>query len=174
MKSFGKQGREKGEFADPTDVTVDDKERIVVTEYGNGRIQVMSKEGEPILTFGDKGPEELLWPTCCIFYKNMFLVSDGDSSCIKAFDQLGTFLYKFGEGRNQDGQLNRPRGLLVDNSDNLLVCYSGNSRVQQFSLDGRFTGKSIMPLSQPMAITKAPDGRILVTSINEKKVYILK
>ena len=174
VKSFGKQGREKGEFVAPTDVTVDDKERIVVTEYGNGRIQVMSKEGEPILTFGDKGPEELLRPTCCIFYKNMFLVSDGDSSCIKAFDQSGTFLYKFGKGRNQDGQLNRPRGLLVDNSDNLLVCDFGNNRVQQFSLDGRFTGKSITRLSKPMAITKAPDGRILVTSHDEKKVYILK
>ena len=67
MKSFGKQGREKGEFVDPTDDTVDDEERVVVTEYGNGRIQVMSKEGEPILTFGDKGPERLLHPQCCIF-----------------------------------------------------------------------------------------------------------
>ena len=67
VKSFGKQGREKGEFVDPTDDTVDDEERVVVTEYGNGRIQVMSKEGEPILTFGDKGPERLLHPHCSIF-----------------------------------------------------------------------------------------------------------
>ena len=104
----------------------------------------------------------------------MFLVSDGDNRCIKAFDQSGTFLYKFGKGRNQDGQLNWPRGLLVDNSDNLLVCDVGNNRVQQFSLDGRFTGKSITRLSKPMAITKAPDGRILVTSHDQKKVYILK
>ena len=174
VKSFGKQGKEKGEFANPTDVTVDDEERIVVTEWGNGRIQVMSKEGESIFTFGDKGPEELLWPTCCIFYKNMFLVSDGGNRCIKAFDQSGTFLYKFGKGRNQDGQLNRPRGLLVDNSENLLVCDSGNNRVQQFSLDGPFAGKSITRLSDPTSIATAPDGRILVTSHDEKKVYILK
>ena len=174
VKSFGELGREKGEFIAPTDVTVDDKERIVVTDYGNGRIQVMSKEGEPILTFGDKGPEKLCKPTCCIPYKNMFLVSDRDNHCIKAFDQSGTFLYKFGKEGNQDGQFNRPRGLLVDNSDNLLVCDFGNNRVQQFSLDGRFTGKSITRLSKPIAITKAPDGRILVTSYDEKKVLILK
>ena len=174
VKSFGELGREKGEFIAPTDVTVDDKERIVVTDYGNGRIQVMSKEGEPILTFGDKGPEKLCKPTCCIPYKKMFLVSDRDNHCIKAFDQSGTFLYKFGKEGNQDGQFNRPRGLLVDNSDNLLVCDFGNNRVQQFSLDGRFTGKSITRLSKPMAITKAPDGRILVTSYDEKKVLILK
>ena len=134
----------------------------------------MSKEGKSIFTFGDKGPEKLDGPTCCISYKNMFFVSDRNNHCIKAFDQSGTFLYKFGKEGNQDGQFNRPRGLLVDSSNNLLVCDFGNNRVQQFSLDGRFIGKSITRLSQPMAITKAPDGRILVTSHDEKKVFILK
>ena len=177
VKSFGKTkilSREKGEFGRPIDVTVDDEERIVVTEHRNGRIQVMSEEGESIFTFGDKGPEKLLGPTCCTPYKNMFLVSDTGNDCIKAFDQLGTFLYRFGKKGNQDGQFNPPRGLLLDSSDNLLVCDFGNNRVQQFSLDGRFTGKSITRLSQPMAITKAPDGRILVTSYDEKKLYTLK
>ena len=101
-------------------------------------------------------------------------MSDGDNHCIKAFDQSGTFLYKFGKKGYQDGQFNRPRGLLVDSSNNLLVCDFDNNRVQQFSLDGRFIGKSITRLSNPTAITKAPDGRILVASHGEKKVYILK
>ena len=173
-KSYGKKGKEKGEFGRPINVTVDDEERIVVTERGNDRIQVMSKEGESIFTFGDKGLEKLRNPTCCITYKNMFLVSDEGNHCIKAFDQLGTFLYKFGGEGYQDGQFNTPHGLLVDSSSNLLVCDFGNNRVQGFSLDGRFTGKSITRLSLPTAITKAPDGRILVTSNDEKKVYILK
>ena len=65
---------------------------------------------------------------------------------------------------NQDGQLNYPSGLLIDSSDNLLVCDQWNNRVQQFSLDGRFTGKSITHLSHPRGIAATPDGRILVTS----------
>ena len=174
VKSFGKEGRQKGELSNPVDVTVNDEGHIVVTERDNNRIQVMSKEGESIFTFGDKGPEKLCKPTCCIPYKNMFLVSDRDNHCIKAFDQSGTFLYKFGKEGNQDGQFNLPRGLLVDSSNNLLVCDFGNNRVQQFALDGRFTGKSITHLSYPVAITTAPDGRILVTSNDEEKVYILK
>ena len=174
VKSFGKFGKEKGELSNPVDVTVDDVERIVVTEWGNNRIQVMSKEGESIFTFGDKGPEKLCKPTCCIPYKNMFLVSDRDNHCIKAFDQSGTFLYKFGKEGNHDGKFKIPYGLLVDSSNNLLVCDFGNNRVQRFALDGRFTGKSITRLSKPTAITKAPDGRILVTSFDEKKVFILK
>ena len=67
-----------------------------------------------------------------------------------------------------------PRGMLLDNSNNLVVCDCYNNIVQQFSLDGRFTGKTITDLPNPVGIATAPDGRILVTSIASKKVYILK
>ena len=73
---------------------------------------------------------------------------------------------------NQDGQLNYPSGLLIDSSNNLLVCDRFNNRVQQFSLDGRFTGKSITHLPEPRGIAATPDGRILVTT--PEKVFILK
>ena len=172
VKSFGKYGAGKGEFMKPYDVCLDDEARIVVTELGNNRIQVMSKEGESILTFGDSGPEKLNNPTSCLPYKNVFLVSDEDNHCIKAFDQSGTYLYKFGKQGNQDGQFNCPHGMLVDINNNLLVC--DNNRVQQFSLDGRFTGKSITRIPTPFGIATTPDGRILVTSGAAKKVYILR
>ena len=174
VKSFGNRGAGKGDFKNPFDVCLDDEERIVVTEYGNDRIQVMSKEGESIFTFGNSGPEKLNGPISCIPYKNMFLVSDEGNDCIKVFDQSGTFLYKFGEEGNQDGQFDCPRGILVDINNNVLVCDEDNNRVQQFSLDGRFTGKSITHLSQPIGIATTPDGRILVTSYLDNKVYILK
>ena len=83
-------------------------------------------------------------------------------------------MFKFGKQGNQDGQFNRPLLMHVDSSNNLLVCDSGNNRVQQFSLDGRFTGKSAAVLSRPVGITTTPDGSILVTSYPDKKVFILK
>ena len=134
----------------------------------------MTQEGETITMFGDSGPEKLIRPRSCIPYKNMFLVSDSHNNCIKAFDKSGSFLYKFGKEGNQDGEFNWPCGMLLDSSNNLLVCDCGNNRVQQFSLDGRFTGKTITDLPDPIGIATAPDGRILVTSWKAKKVYILK
>ena len=134
----------------------------------------MTKEGETITMFGHTGPEKLNYPTSCISYKNMFLVADGNNGCIKVFDQRGTFLYKFGKQGNQNGRLFFPRGMLLDSSNNLFVCDCYNNRVQQFSLDGRFTGKTITDLPNPVGIATAPDGRILVTSIAAKKVFILK
>ena len=164
VKSFGKAGKAKGEFFNPFDVCLDEHHCIVVTEYSNHRIQVMTQEGETITMFGDSGPEKLDHPKSCIPYKNMFLVSDGGNNCIKAFDQSGTFLYKFGKEGN----------MLLDSSNNLLVCDLDNKLVQQFSVDGRFTGKTIRILPSPVGIATVPDGRILVTCWKLKNVYILK
>ena len=174
VKCFGKRGAGKGELRNSLRVCLDDKGRIVVSECGNDRIQVFSQEGDSILIFGDRGPEKLNRPTSCIPYKNMFLVSDTDNNYIKVFDQTGTYLFKFGKEGNEDGQFNGPRGMLLDSSNNLLVCDLNNNRVQQFTLDGRFTGKTITDLPGPCGIATAPDGRILVTSKTVNKVYILK
>ena len=174
VKSFGKYGAAKGQFSQPVDVCLDEQQRIVVTESSNHRIQVMTQQGETISIFGDSGPEKLYSPISCIPYKNMFLVSEKGNNCIKVYDQSGTFLYKFGTRGKQGGQFDWPCGMLVDRSSNLLVCDSNNNRVQQFTLDGRFTGKTITRLPDPTGIATAQDGRILVTSFSAKKVFILK
>ena len=172
VKTFGEEGEGIGEFNFPTDVCLDEERRIVVTEMWSKRIQVMSCQGETISIFGNIGPEKLKGPRSCLPYKDKFFVSDGGNNRINAFDKSGTFLHKFGKQGNQDGQFNYPRGLLIDSSNNLLVCDEDNNRVQQFSLDGRFTGKSITYLPNPRGIAATPDGRILVTT--SKKIFILK
>ena len=174
VKTFGKKGEGKGHFKNPLRICFDDTERIVVSEFSNNRVQVMSKEGEALFTIGDSGPEKLSTPYSCIPYKNIFLVTERDNHVIKAFDASNTFLYKFGEKGNQDGQFNSPRGMCLDGSKNLLVCDSDNNRVQRFSLDGHFIGKTTVPLQSPFQIVTAPDGRILVTSLKAKKIYILR
>jgi len=174
VKTFGKRGAGKGEFQSPVDVCLDDEGRIVVSEYNNNRIQVISKGAKTHSIFGDSGPEKLNHPVGCIPFKNMIFVSDRDNNCVKVFDHSGTFLYKFGKQGSQDGQFNGPRLMHLDSSNNLLVCDYGNNRVQQFSLDGRFTGKSASVLPNSFGITTTPDESILVTSYAEKKVYILK
>ena len=174
LKTFGKEGEGKGDFKAPCAVHLDDAERIVVTEFCNNRVQVMSKEGETLFTIGDRGPEKLRKPYNCIPYKNIFMISEKDNHIIKAFDSSGTFLYKIGKEGNQDGHFNAPKGMCLDGSNNLLVCDFSNNRVQQFSLDGRFTGKSTVPLYGPLGIVTAPDGRILVTSPKARKIYILR
>jgi len=62
--------------------------------------------------------------------------------------------------------------MLLDSSNNLLVCDWGNDRIQQFSLEGRFTGKTITDLPCPFGMATSPDGSILVTT--PTTVHVLK
>ena len=92
------------------------------------------------------------------------------------FDGKGQFLYKFGEKGNGDGQLNFLYDLCVDKYGNLLVCDTGNKRIQQFSSEGTFTGKTSSKVNPVVSwcVTKMPDDRILIFDLNEKDVKILK
>ena len=175
--SFGKKGTKNGEFQYPLSVCVDDKGRVIVADCRNNRVQVLSQDGVLLFEFGDSGPEKLNKPSQCIYYKNKFIVSDRDNHCLKVYDNSGKFLYKIGEPGKGDGQLKEPWGLCVQKCGdqcNLLVCNSGNCRVDQFTLEGCFTGKTIDSLQDPRGITTTPDGLILVTDYKTKKIHILK
>ena len=174
VKSFGKYGTGDGEFKSPLNMCMDGEGHIVVTDCSNNRIQVLTKDGKPVLKFGDSGPGKLNQPSGCIYHKNMFIVSDRKNNCLKVFDSSGKFLYKIGEEGEADGQLSLPWGLCVSNRQNLLVSDRGNGRIQQFTVEGHFTGKTVTKLQTPIAIATTPDGRIFVSDSTAKKVYVLK
>ena len=177
VKSFGKQGSGDGEFTFPVSVCITSDGRfIVVADYNNSRIQVFTMDGEPVFKFGDSGPERLDHPTHCVCYEEKFFVADMNNNCVKVFDERGQFLYKFGEKGNGDGQMNQLYGLCVDKHNNVFLCDWGNNRVQQFTLEGTFTGKtsSNNQFGSPLSVTPMLDDRIVVTDYIKKEVYILK
>ena len=177
VKSFGKRGTGEGEFNNPLGVCMDDEGHVVVAECVNNRIQVLTKDGKPVFKFEDSGSEKLDQPTGCIYHKNMFIISSRLNHYLKAFDSSGKFLYKIGEVDKIGGRLYTPWGLCVEkygNRQNLLVCDRGNGRIQQFTLEGCFTGKTVTRLQDPLHIATTPDGRILVSDFKRKKVYVLK
>ena len=175
VKSFGKKRSGDGEFMNPTSVCITSDGRfIVVTEYSNSRIQVFTMDGEPVFKFGDSGPERTDYPFSCVCYEEKFIVTDRNNNCVKVFDGKGQFLYKFGEKGNGDGQLNSPCGLCVDKYGNLLVCDPINGRIQQFSLEGTFTGKTSakVTLRGPWGVATMLYDRILISEYHKKEVKI--
>ena len=177
VKSFGKRGTRDGEFQNPFSVCVDEEGRVIVADLLNNRVQVLSQDGEPLFQFGNSGPEKLNNPTACIYHESKFIVSDWGNHCLKVFDNTGTFLYKIGEEGEVDGQLLGPNGLCLQkcgNHHNLLVCDRFNGRVDQFTVEGCLTGKTVVTLQDPIIITTTPDGLILVIDYETKKIHILK
>ena len=164
VKSFGKEGTGDGEFKNPASVCMDDKGHVVVAEHGNSRIHVLTKDGAPLFKFGETGSEKLDHPIGCVRYKNMFIVSDKGNHCLKVFHDSGEFFYKFGEEGEAGGQFKSPFGLCVDKYDNLLVSDKLSGRIQQFTVEGIFTGKTStnnLKLEWPWGITTMPDDRII-------------
>ena len=177
LKSFGKTGTGDGEFTEPEGIFINDEGHVIVADCYNNRIQVLDKDGKFMYKFGDNGPGKLDLPSRCIYHKNKFIVSDFGDEWLKVFDKSGKFLYKIGEKGEADGQFLFPWGLCVEKYDdhqNLLVCDRDNGRIQQFTMEGRYIGKTVIWLRDPKAIATTPDGRILICDYTDKKIYILK
>ncbi|XP_022805529.1 E3 ubiquitin-protein ligase TRIM71-like [Stylophora pistillata] len=164
VKKFGKEGNGDGELKNPASVCITSDGRfIVVAEFVNSRIQVFTMDGEPVLKFGDSGSERLDHPVGCICYEDNFIVTDKNNNCVK-------------EKGNGDGRLDWPCGLSVDKCGNVFLCDRLNNRIQQFTLEGTFIGKTStdLKLEQPWGITTISDDRILITEFDGKEVIILK
>ena len=174
LNTFGRSGTGMGEFKHPISVCMDGKGNIIVAEYSNNRVQVLTRDGVPMFKFGDSGPEKLNNPVGCVCYKNMFIVADSGNSCLKVFNSSGNFLRKIGERGNEDGQFLRPYGVCVDQHGNILVSDTESGRIQQFTIEGRFTGKTVTKLTLPWSLATMPDGRILVCDYKAGKVLFLK
>ena len=177
VKSFGKRGTGDGEFAAPQGIFISDEGHVIVADSLNNRIQVFDEDGKFMSKFGDNGPGELCEPSGCIYHKNKFIVSDSGNHCLKVFGKAGRFLYKIGEEGEADGQFSYPWGLCVEkygDHQSLLVCDSDNGRIQQFTMEGRFIGKTFLRLGDPNAIATTPDGRILICDRKDKSIYVLK
>ena len=177
VKSFGKVGSEDGEFRRPEGITINNEGHVILADCFNDRIQVLDKDGKFMFKFGDDDPGKLNAPSGCIYHKDKFIVSDSGNHCLKLFDKSGKFLYEIGEEGEADGQFASPWGLCVEkygDHQNLLVCDRENERIQQFTMEGRFSGKTVIKLKDPRAIATTPDGRILVCDWGGEKIHILK
>ncbi|XP_058965915.2 RING finger protein nhl-1-like isoform X1 [Pocillopora verrucosa] len=177
VRSFGGEGTGEGEFKNPASVCMDGEGHVIVADCFNNRIQVLTQDGEPVLKFGDYGLGKLDHPFGCVFHRGRFIVSDAWNNCLKVFDRSGTFLKRIGEKGEADGQMCSPWGLCIEkysDHQNLLVCDGNNGRIQQFTTEGEFTGKTVCKLQYPTALTTTPDGRILCCDLQMGEVFILK
>ena len=64
--------------------------------------------------------------------------SNGDrgGGRVSIFTSQGKFIKSFGKKGKHDGEFNAPRGVAVDDEDNIYVVDKLNSRIQKFSSDG--------------------------------------
>ena len=89
-------------------------------------------------------------------------------------------MYKFGNKRKGDGELNDPRCLSVNKAGHLMVCDTSNHRVQVFEISGKFItkfgskGESEGEFNWPISTAVLSDGRIVVSDLRNHRIQIFE
>ena len=114
--------------------------RIIITDYGDNKIKVLSPDGNDLLqSFSAPDCDES--PFFAIYHQDKFFVSYYSDDCVKVFDKTGVYLHDIGCKGCNDGQFDGPVGLVIDKYNRLIVCDSRNHRLQLFTLSGMFLTK---------------------------------
>ena len=101
--------------------------------------------------------------------------------CVTIFSSLGKMIKTFGKFGHKDGEFDTPRGVAVDDEDNIYVVDKGNSRIQKFSPDGKHmasvgtNGIGQLQFNWPKGIGIHPHTKnVYVTEAGNHCVQILK
>ena len=133
--TFGKYGKNKGEFNFPWAIACDSTGNVYVADSGNNRIQVFTSTGKFLRMFGSCGEGDgvLSYPIgIALDVQDKVYVSDSSNHRISIFTSKGHFVTSFGSEGGRPGEFQDPRGLAVDSNGVVYVCDLNNCRLQLF------------------------------------------
>jgi tripartite motif-containing protein 71 len=175
----GKYLREwNSNFFGPRGVAADRNGKIYVSDTGNGRVVRFDAEGTKELEIGKKGegPGQLFEPNGLTVDKSgRIWVCDNGNGRMVSFDKDGKFLNAFPVMGWKREVFSEPN-VAVDAKGNLWVTVPLEHEVRAFTPEGKFL-KSIKSspehvFDKPVGIAIAPDGRILVSDIENRLVWV--
>ena len=158
---------------DPRFMSVTCDDQMVVCDWGDNRVKVLSPDGTKLLqTFRAPDCDESPW--FAVYHQDKLFVCYGLDHVVKVFNKDGKFQQNIGTIGSGDGQLSYPTGIAIDKFNNLVVCDSGNQRLQVFTLDGTFVN-TVTGLKCPGSVAvSSSTGKLFVTDFTESCVHVLQ
>ena len=168
---IGSRGRGTGELVGPLYLAQDYLERIYVTDYGNRRVDVFTKDGEAVFFFGTTKDDfsGLKGPTGIAVIDERVFVADDQTGSIYEFDRAGNFIRELVE----PGTFKKPEALEYWNGS-LIVCDS--NRIVSVDSDSGALFEYVRTGNAPSRVTSAsPDvnGNVIVTDFTANEVYVM-
>ena len=154
----------------PYNVSVRTDGHMIVCDWGDKSVKVLSPDGTELLQ-SFSAPDCDASPSFAVCHQDMFFVSYRLLHCVKVFSKEGVFLYDIGSEGSGDGELNEPAVLAIDKFNNLIVCDSGNNRLQVFSLDGKFVNSVTEEIESPYSVAVPKDGNLLVSDLRKHCIH---
>jgi len=129
LAQWGTAGKGAGEFDLPHSIVVDAKNRVIVGDRENDRIQVFDLNGRHLATWPGFAPYGI-----ALDGKQRVFVADGRAQQILQLDATGKVAFRYGKKGSKPGEFNLPHMLAVDVSGHLFVAEVGGQRFQKLRL----------------------------------------
>ena len=137
--TFGSKGYGNGEFNSPLGVAVDSKDRIIVADTNNHRIQIFDSDGNFVSSFGSLGSGDGRFDSpsgVATDSNDRIIVADYDNHRVQIFDSDGNFVSSFDITHVGHNNFGTASDVAVDSNDRIIVAEANNHRIQVFDSDG--------------------------------------
>ena len=98
------------------------------------------------------------------------IVAEQEGHCVSVFNPAGEIILRLGSKGSSKGKFDYPRGVTVDDEDNILVVDAWNKRIQKFSSGGIFIAATQLSkklrLDYPAGIAIHPHSQMLYVADN--------
>jgi tripartite motif-containing protein 71 len=188
----GTAGSGPGQFRDPRGIATDGAGDLYVADYGNNRIQKLAPSGRVLAKWGrrGRGPSQFRGPRgVAVDRFGDVYVADKFNNRIQKFNGHGRFLRKWGRNGgdgsvgSKSGQFRIPYSVAAG-ANVLYVADTGNNRLQEFTLNGRFIqrlghgggdgtpGTAPGEFSKPYSVGVDCHGDLYVTDEGNERVQV--
>lgn len=164
---FGEFGINDGQFTEPSGVTINTNNDIIVADTNSHRIQIFDKDGRFKFKFGECGKRDgqLLYPNRVSVVKHtgdIVVTERSPTHQIQIYNKYGQFLRKFGANI-----LQHPRGVCVDNKGRIIVVECKVMRVLIFDLMG-----NVLQKFNCSKYLEFPNGVCCSSGLDREEIYI--
>ena len=165
---------DRKQLNEPTCVVLENDGRLIICDLKGKKVKVLTPDGKhELLSFSAPGCD--VGPVYAVHHRDKFFVSYPDANRVIAFNNRGEYVHDIGSEGSGDGQLMFPSGLVVDKFDHLIVCDTGNRRLQLFTLDGKFItriSESFFENGGLASCAVSNNGHLFVSDIDNNCVYV--
>ena len=159
INRFGQRGSGNVEFYFPNGMALTQDGHIVVADYYNDRLQVLTVEGAFVAAVGSRGSQPLQFDRPCdvaVHRNGKIFVTERLNNRVQVLNPDLSYSHCFGSKGDKPGELNGPRGIAIDQDGMVYVSDYGNHRIQKFTPEGNvlavFDNKETRELFSPYGL----------------------
>ena len=129
LRYFGNQsfGTQKPRF-----ISVSPDNKVAVTDF-SGNLYLFTTSGQHIRTIKGKTPPHNIEANAAVFDSHCNIVVTDERGCVVVMSETGEVRCVIGSPGTGRGELRYPLGLVITTKGELVVCDTGNKRLQLFS-----------------------------------------